>query len=533
MTAGTAAGADGNTVDGAVTSVAAVRSFIGKRRRRSWTDWYSAGFAVLIAGIYLSDILASPLHRLDGQASQAAATHAAALQAVTGAGLVIGAGAGLLLLAQALGPLVLSPADSAWLLLTPLSRRGILRRPAFAAAVAATLSGALLGVLALAMAGPYLRTALPSTGGGSLPGSWLAYSAIAGAGCSLAAIATEALVQPRERARSVVRACCGLLAVIALAGALAGQGSAAVIRTVTAVFGGLTTPDFTAAAVAAVALACLAWLLLWRATAAFPAAALRADSARSGRAMLAAGVLNFSLLFWIAEDNHWRGRLLRSRPWPGMPAAMTLAWADWRRLRRRPGPLAVVVVASVFPALLGAAFTGQAHGILIAAALVAGSMAAGLQGTTNARRDMDSAVLRRLLGVAPSQVLAARAALPALLCTAWLALALTVLPAVGALPGWWWPLLCLAGPGVAAGVLRLARTAPVDPSNRGPDTPMGNTPPWMVSRVISIAVAAIGSFPMLTAVIHGHAGAGTAASQVLVSAVAIGIYLMIAGATGR
>ena len=218
MTTWTAARADGDRVDGAVTSVAAVRSFVGKRRRRSWTDWYSAGFALLIAGIYLADILASPLHRLNGQASQAAATHTAALQAVTGAGLVIGAGAGLLLLAQALGPLVLSPADSAWLLLTPLSRRGILRRPAFAAAVAATLAGALLGVLALAMAGPYLRPA-----GGSLPGSWLTYSAIAGAGCALAAVAAEAVAQPRQRARSLVRACCALLAVIALAGALAGH----------------------------------------------------------------------------------------------------------------------------------------------------------------------------------------------------------------------------------------------------------------------------------------------------------------------
>jgi hypothetical protein len=518
---------------GEVTSVAAVRSFIGKRRRRSWTDWYSAGFALVLAGIYLSDILASPLSRLNGQASQAAATHTAALQAVTGAGLVIGAGAGLLLLAQALGPLVLSPADSAWLLLTPLSRRDILRRPAFAAAVAAALAGALLGVLALAMAGPYLRTGSLSTGDGSLPGSWLAFSAIAGAGCSLAAIAAEALAQPRERARSLVRACCALLAVIALAGALAGQGSAAVIRAVTAVFGGLATPDFTAAAVAAAALACLAWLVLWRAAAAFPAAALRSDSARSGRAMLAAGVLNFSLLFWIAEDNHWRGRLLRSRPWPRLPAAMTLAWADWRRLRRRPGPLAVVVVASVFPALCGAAFTGRAHGILIAAGLVAGSMAAGLQGTTSARRDIDSAALRRLLGVPPGQVLAARTVLPALLCTAWLALALTVLPAVGALPGWWWPLLGLAGPGVAAGVLRLARTAPVDPADRGPDTAMGNTPPWMISRFLSIAVAALGSYPLLTAVVHGHAGAGTAVSQVLVSAIVLGGYLLIAGGMGR
>ena len=146
---------------------------------------------------------------------------------------------------------------------------------------------------------------------------------------------------------------------------------------------------------------------------------------------------------------------------------------------------------------------------------------------------MDSAVLRRLLGVSPSRVLAARTVLPALLCTAWLTLALTILPAVGALPGWWWPLLGLAGPGAAAGVLRLARTAPVDPSDRGPDTPMGNTPPWMVSRIISVAVAAVGSFPLLSAIVHGHASPGNAVGQVLVSAVVLGVYLMAAGATGR
>ena len=509
-------------------SVARVRSFIGRRSRRSWLDWYAAGFALVIGAIYLSDILVSPLHRLSGHGSQATATHAAALQAVTGAGLVIGAGAGLLLLAQALGPLALSPADASWLLLTPLSRRGVLRRPALSAAILATLSGALLGVLALAMAGPYLRPA-----GGSLPGSWLVLSAVAGAGSCLAAVAVEALAQPGKRSRTAVRVAAAVLALIALAGALAAQASAALIRAVTAVFGGLATPDFTAAAIAAVAVACLAWLVLWRELAAFPTAPLRSDSARSGRVLLAAGALNFSLLFWIAEDNHWRGRLLRSRPWPKLPPALALAWADWRRLYRRPGPLAVVVVASVFPALLGAAFTGLAHVILIVASLVGGAMAAGLQGTSGARRDMDSATLRRLLGVRPGPVLAARSVLPALLCTAWLAIALTVLPAVGALSGWWWPLLALAGPGVAAGVLRLARTAPVDPGNRGPDLPGGNTPPWMISRVISVAVAAGGSFPLIRAVQHGHADAGTVISQFLVSAIVGGIYLVIAAATGR
>jgi len=118
-------------------SVAAVRSFIGKHRRRSWVDLYVAGFTLLIVAIYGANFLATPLSRLGKPASHAAATHAAATQAVAGAGLVIGVGVGLLVLAQALGPLALSPADASWLLLTPLRRRAVLWRAALAAALLA------------------------------------------------------------------------------------------------------------------------------------------------------------------------------------------------------------------------------------------------------------------------------------------------------------------------------------------------------------------------------------------------------------
>lgn len=137
---------------GAGVSVAAIRAFIGKRRRRSWLDWYFAGFVVVIAALYLADLLASPLSRLS--AAGHTPTQEAATQAVVGSGLVIGAAAGLLLLALALGPLALSPADASWLLLSPLGRRAVLRRPALTAAVLAAPVGALLGVLGLTMAGP-------------------------------------------------------------------------------------------------------------------------------------------------------------------------------------------------------------------------------------------------------------------------------------------------------------------------------------------------------------------------------------------
>ena len=513
----------------AAVSVAAVRSFLGKHRRRSWVDLYVVGFALVIAGIYGADFLASPLSRLSQPPTHAAATHAAATQAVAGAGLVIGVGVGLLLLAQALGPLALSPADASWLLLTPLARRQVLRRPALSVAVLATVSGALLGVLGLAMAGPYLRLARSG-----LPGSWLFLSAVAGAGCCLAAVAAEALAQPSGRPRAVIRAACVAVAVIAMAGAVAGERWSAVTRAVTAVFGGLSTPAFDAAALAALILAAIAWLLLWRRLASFPASVLRSDSARSGRALLAAQYLNFSLLFWIAEDSHWRGRLLRSRPWPTLPPALALAWADWRRLSRRPGPLVLLAVAAVIPALLGVAVTGRARADLIAAALIVGAFAVGSQGITATKRDQDDAALLRLLGVDQGRALVARAVLPSLLSGCWLALALTVLCAAGALNGWLWPLLGLAaGPGLTAGVLRMARTARINPADRGPDTAMGNTPPWLVSRMLSVIVGVIGTAPLVGALLKGEAHAATVIDQCAASVIVLWVYLMIARALSR
>jgi hypothetical protein len=405
----------------------------------------------------------------------------------------------------------------------------VLRRAALSVAVLATVAGALLGVLGLAMAGPYLRLA-----GSGLPGSWLFLSAVAGAGSCLAAVAGAALAQPRERPRAVIRAACIAVAIVAMAGAVAGERWTAITRAVTAVFGGLSTPVFDTAALVAVMLAAVAWLLLWRRLTSFPASVLRSDSARSGRALLAAQYLNFSLLFWIAEDNHWRGRLLRSRPWPTLPPALALAWADWRRLGRRQGPLAILAAGAVIPALLGVAITGRARAALIVAALIVGAFAVGAQGTTATKRDQDDPALLRLLGVSPGQALVARAALPTMLSGCWLALALIVLCAAGALTGWLWPLLGLAaGPGVTAGILRLARTARINPADRGPDTPMGNTPPWVVSRMLSVLVALIGTAPLVGALLKGEAHATTVIDQCAVSVIVLWVYLMVARALSR
>lgn len=509
---------------GTAVSVAAIRSFIGKRRRRGWLDWYFAGFVLVIVALYLSDLLASPLSRLTGPPGHVA-TQAAASQAVAGAGLVIAAAAGLLLLAQALGPLALSPADVSWLLLSPLDRRAVLRRSAVTAGLLATLAGALLGVLALAMAGPYLRPA-----SGSLPASWLLLSALAGAGCCLAAAAAEALTQPSERQRSLVHGCCAAVAVTALAAAMLGERSAAVSHAITSGFGGLSTSAFGSAAVTTLALAAIAGILAWRLLPRFPASVLRTDSARAGRALTAAAFLNLPLLAWIAEDDHWRGRLLPSRRWPKLPPAMALAWADWRRLGRRPGSLAVLAVSTVAPALVGAAITGHARGYVIAAALFAGGLTAGTQGTAASKRDLNDPALSRMFGVDTGPALAARTVLPALLATAWLTVALTVLAAIGVLTGWLWPLLGLAaGPALAAAALRMARTAPINPAEPGFDTPMGTAYPWMITRMLSLLLGFIAVYPALRAVHRGHVNGAAVTGQLVFSAVVLGGYLMIAG----
>jgi hypothetical protein len=505
-------------------TVAAVRSFIRGHRRSSWLDWYATAFVVVLVAVSLSDFLAEPFSRLTAHAGAEIPA-----QTAVGAALVVGAAAGLVMLGQALGPLALPPADASWLLLSPLDRRDVLRRPAAATAAVSALAGGLLGVLGMAMAAPYLRQ-----GQHRLLGIWLLLAAISGAGFLLAAVGVAVLAQPWRRWRRRLRAACAIVAVAAAAAAVTAERWTALSRAVTTWFAEMSTGTagvFTAAALAA---ACAAAALAWQMLPRFPADVLWTDSARAGTTRMAAAFLNLPLLTWIAEDNHWRGRLLASRPWPRLSPAFALAWADWRRLARRPALLVAVAVGTLAPALAGAAVTGHARGWTTAAALLAGAIAAGTQGTTATRRDTNDPTLRRLLGVSAGEALTARAVLPALLSAAWLTLALALLVSTGVLHGWLWPLLGpVAGPGVAAAALRIARTAPINPAEQGFDTPIGTTPPWLVTRTLSVLVGFIGAYPALKAVAAGHVHGGTFIAQLVLSAVVLGGYLMLAEAQRR
>ena len=203
-----------------------------------------------------------------------------------------------------------------------------------------------------------------------------------------------------------------------------------------------------------------------------------------------------------------------------------LAWADWRRLGRRPAVLTALAVSALAPALAGAAFIERAHGWVTAAVLLAGAIAAGTQGTAATRRE---ATTRRCGG-----------------CSAW-----TPRPPWSPAPYYppcsapWagpraggargdrgtarraWPVLGLAaGPGVAAAAVRVARTAPVNPAAQGPDAPV-TAPPWLLTRAGSVLLGLAAAWPTLRAVYAGHVDASTFGAQVVVAAVVLGGYLML------
>jgi Family of unknown function (DUF6297) len=504
----------------AAPRVAVVRKFTRRQQRGRWLDWYAVGFGVLVACIYLGNFLVQPLRRLSSGARDLPVG-----QGETGLALVIAVAAGLLLLAQSLGPLTLSPADASWLLMSPLDRRGVLRRSLWALAAAAAFAGALLGVLALAMAGPYIRAFSPAR-----LGEWLLLAAVAGGAVAIAAVDTLVLLQPHaQRTRPPARALLRATALAAVVAAVAGEHWMSLPRAVARGLGPFSLAALQAVTLIAACVAAATALAAWARLRSFPADVLWADSAHAGRVRLAAAFLNVQLLGWIAEDNHWRHRVLVSRPWPergpcparlrAAPAspAFMLAWSDWRRLGRRPGALLALAASAAGPALVAGALTGTARGVVGAVVLLFGGIAAACQGCAALRRDTNDVTLRRLLGVAPRPALMARAVLPALLASGWLALALGVLASAGvrhasggtALPApvLWVTLGVVSGPGLVASAMSLARTAPIDAAAQGGlDTGMGMMPRWLISRLLSVLLGLIGIFPLVAGVVSAFGG---------------------------
>ncbi|QFG25332.1 DUF6297 family protein [Actinomadura sp. WMMB 499] len=462
-----------------MTGARTVRGYLRAHGRptASWTDRYTRAAAALV--------LAASLGGLARTVLPPAAREVDPSQAGAGLALIALAYAGFLTLARRFGPVALPAADAAWLLLSPLPRRGVLGRSTALLLAFALVAGAVVGVALLPVLGLSGHAPVPLAGA-------LVLGVAATAGGTATAVLAQASPQWDMWLQTVIAGSVGA-AVVAV---VLGHGPG---RELLASVADAPMPPVTAVAVACAAVTALLLRLAWGALGRIPARSLLDASTRTGHVVAAAVVLDPGALSGIAEDAHWRGRLVRSRPWParlGRPAA--LAWIDWRRLSRRPGPLCGLAAAGALPALAAAAGAGPN---LVAVVVAGGALTAAAAGTAGARRDAGDPGLARLSGVAPRTALAARAVLPALLGGGWLALALSWAAVTGALPGAaWWAFGPAAAPALAAGALRMARRRPVDHAMPTLDTPFGSVPTGpLVWAGTGIDVAALGCAPLLAA----------------------------------
>lgn len=495
--------------------VAAVRGMVrARRRQRTWTDRYTTLFGVALAFVLAAPAAGRAVGAVPGAADPARAGAGLALIAL----LVAGA----LAAARAFGPVAVSPADAAWLLLSPLPRRAVLRRSALILLAVSAAAGVALGVALLAALGAPDHATL----------RLLAALAV-GVATMVGGTSAAVLAQASHRWDAWLLAAIGVALAAAALAAVMSMGPG---RHLTAAIASAPVPAWLAAASASAAVAAAVAARAWAALGRIPARVLLDASTRSGHATAAALNLDPATLTWIAEDARWRGRRLRSRPWPAafgpvrVRGPLAVAWQEWRRLSRRPVRLALLAAACAVPALTARAFAPHADAVpaVAVAVLAAGALAAAAAATTGARRDADDPALTRLIGAPRRAVLAARALLPALLGGAWLTLALTALNAAGALPpGPWWPFGALCAPALAAGALRMARRRPVDHALPVLLSPIGSLPTGPLLWALTGAdLAALGCAPTLQALANGPSPT-LAAAQAAAGALTLTAYLTL------
>ncbi|WP_157382896.1 DUF6297 family protein [Nonomuraea coxensis] len=405
--------------------VRAVRGFLRERSRTRSTpiDRYVTAFCLLMFAAVAGQPVSEVLTGLAGPAGAVEPARVGAGVALLALGL-----AGFLAVARAAGPVLMTAPDASWLLLSPLDRRQVLGRTGRALLMVAVAAGLVLGLGLVAALGAPDQLA------------WRVLGALVlGVSASVGAMALAVLARASQSWQAWLVVALAVLLVVAVV-AVSGQA-----RGVLAV---ASAAPLTAVAVAATLAAAGSALLArqaWRAFGRIPAREIAAASTRGGHVADAATGIDPGALTWIVEDNHWRGRRLRSRRWPGLPAALATAWQDWpglpaafatawqdwRRLARRPGRLAFTLATAGLPALLAQA--GGAPGML-GAVVLAGGLAVAASAATGARRDAANPALARLLGIGHRPALAARAALPALLAALWTSAALAGLALTSAAP---------------------------------------------------------------------------------------------------
>ncbi|MFI9555295.1 DUF6297 family protein [Nonomuraea endophytica] len=468
-----------------MTGVREVRALVRARsgRQRSLSDRYAALFGLAMGCAMLAQPVSAAF------ASMAAPPSPERVGA--GLALVMLVFAGFLWAARAIGPVVVSAADAAWLLLSPLDRRGVLGRSARTLLLVSLVVGVGLGLAALAVTGA------PDHLVWRLVGALVAGVSVSAGGMAMAVLAQTS--DPWDIALRAVIAALVLAAVVLM------------------LVGGRHVPAPVWSAAPALVSAFLvrhAWSAIGR----IPARRLLSSSARAGHLANATVSLDPSLLSWLAEDNHWRGARLRSRSWPGLPAVFAPAWQEGLRLVRRPGRLAVLAGSTAAPALMAQATAGA--GTLVAVLVLGGGLAAAASAVSGARWDADNPALARLLALPGRGLMAARAVLPALLAAVWMGVALTLLPGSAGALLWFAP---PAAPALAAAALRMARRVPVNHAMPILDTGAGAIPTGpLFWGLTGLDLAVIGCFPMAIALVTGFSGGLLAVQAVLGAAVLAG-----------
>lgn len=393
--------------------------------------------------------------------------------------------AGLLMLLAWVGPVVSSPADVRWLVLSPLNRRWVLARNVLVLLMFSVAAGVVLGALGAAMFGR--------------PQDVIACVSL-GVSVAVTAGSTAVLLQVAETRHDWLR-----LTVILLA-------TAAVLLILLRP----PLPGVPIVLVACLAPAIAAFLafLAWQALASFPSRALLDASIRMGTLVAASYNLEPAVLASVAEQRFWRSKRLRSRAWP-VAGRLAMVRSDARMLSRRPGRLTVLAALTVLPVLV--CFAGGTTS-LATVVLFFGGLAAATTAAAGARWDAHHPELARLFTMKWSPT---RGVMPAVLAFLWASMAFALLAFAGFVPAWSCLYGLAAAPGLASGGLRMAQRGAIDHAMPVIDLGVGGIPTGPVLWAITgVDLALVGNAPLLLAVTPT-----SLAIQALLGAVLLGVYL--------
>ncbi|GAB1642749.1 DUF6297 family protein [Krasilnikovia sp. MM14-A1259] len=481
-----------------VTDVAALRRWVRRHQSAHRGRGATAGniyFAVLFVAV-----VGGMLHR---QLAVVFWPQRPNLSLLAGAALAAAGVAALFLAMRRLGPLGLTRPAASWLLPAPVSRRRLLAPSLRLAVGLAAVAG---GLYAVAVLGHVGARPMPGAVGGLLA----AVGALAGVLLLLAALAAQG-----GDWGGYADTAAGLLLAAGLAGLVvdsvvdAPQATAVLpMAPVVAVVAGLAVLD---AVLLAVAVGRLAGTPNERILTAAKTAGTLLDSAFG---------VEPSFVADMVERRYWARQRLRSmRLWARVPV---LVAQDLLLARRRPARLAWLAGAVALPALLAA---GPRW--LLAAAVLAGGMAAGSVSTATVRTDSANPTLLRMLGLDSRQAVGQRMVVPGVLAGAWCTASLALLDGLGDLPsGPWWALGLTLAPVGAVAAVRRARVGLVRNELLPLDTPMGTVSPGpLVNSVIGPDALLLG-LPVLVQIVQGHPPTwSTVLVQAAVGAIAARAYL--------